>query len=272
MALKDKDAAAVTLGKAAAQFILTLPLESRTKAQPEIYKFVRWYGDDRQFSELSIPEVGNYSDQITSSTTDLEEKLAIVKAFLSYSHKQGLTKSNLAVHLKPKKTHTMSHRRSRRKQQKDIVLTKQGRADLEAELKSLKNERPRIVEEIQRAAADKDFRENAPLEAAREYQGQLEARIRELDTILKSARDMDEKQNAGHVISIGDTVLLCELTSGEEINYSLVDAREANPADGKISIVSPVGQAILGRSTGDVIKVKVPAGDMTYKILNVICR
>jgi len=272
MVLKEKNAATVivtTLGKAAAQFIITLSPESRAKAQPEIYKFVRWYGENRQFGELSIPEVANYSDQITSSTTDLEEKLAIVKAFLSYSHKQGLTKANLAVHLKAKKSHPISHRRSRRVQHKDIVLTKQGHADLETELESLKSERPRIAEELQKAAADKDFRENAPLEAARESQGQLEARIRELETILKSAIDMNEKQDASHTISIGDTVLLCELDSGEEMNYSLVDVREANPAEGKISIVSPVGRAILGHNKGDVVKVTVPAGDIIYQIRNI---
>jgi len=247
-----------------------LPPESRAKAQPEVYKFVRWYGENRQFNELSIPEVANYSDQITASTTDLEEKLAIVKAFLLYSHKQGFTKTNLATHLKAKKSHPISHRRSKRVQHKDVILTKQGRADLESELESLRSERPRIAEELQRAAADKDFRENAPLEAAREYQGQLEARIRELETILKSAIDMNEKQDIGHTISIGDTILLCELDSGEEMNYSLVDIREANPAEGKISIVSPLGQAILGHIKGDVVQIKVPAGNITYQIRNII--
>jgi transcription elongation factor GreA len=273
MVSKDKNNSAIvasTLGQAAAYFIITLPPESRPKAQQEIYKFVRWYGEERQFIEFTIPEVANYSDQITSSTTEIEEKLAIVKTFLSYCAKQKWTKTNLAVHLKVKKTHPVPRFRSRRIQHKEIILTEHGRADVEAELTALKNERPRMAEEIQKAAADKDFRENAPLEAAREHQGHVEARIRELEATLKTATDMSEKQVGDHYISIGDTVMLCELASGEEIRYSLVDTREANPAEGKISVESPVGQTILGHSKGDVVKIKVPAGAITYEIKDIV--
>jgi len=262
--------ASPTLGQGAAQFLLTLPSEERPKAQQEIYKFVRWYGEERRLSELTIPKVANYAEQITSSTTEVPEKLTIVKAFLAYSHKQGLTKTNLAVHLKAKKTPPKLPSRPRRVQRKEVVLTAQGRSELEAALTSLKNERPRVAEELQKAAADKDFRENAPLEAVREHQGQLEARIRELEAILKAARDMDENQTVGYEIAIGDSVLLRELASGEEVKYTLVDAREANPTEGKISVVSPVGLAVLGLSKGDKVKVKVPAGAITYEIRDIL--
>ena len=73
-----------TLGQAAAQFLLTLAPEDRSKAQQEIYKFVRWYGEERRLGELTIPEVANYADQITSSTTGVAEKLAVVKSFVLY--------------------------------------------------------------------------------------------------------------------------------------------------------------------------------------------
>ncbi|MBM4452790.1 MAG: transcription elongation factor GreA, partial [Chloroflexi bacterium] len=174
------------------------------------------------------------------------------------------------IHLKTKKTPLKLHARPARLRRKEAILTAKGRASLEAELAALKNERPLIAEELQKAAADKDFRENAPLEAAREHQGQLEARIRELEAILKAAKDMEEKQASDYEINIGDTVLLCELTSNEEVRYTLVDAREANPLDGKISTASPVGQALLGRNKGDKIEVRVPAGVITYEIKDIL--
>ncbi|MBM4453696.1 MAG: transcription elongation factor GreA [Chloroflexi bacterium] len=268
--LPTPNATSSTLGQSATQFLLTLSPDERLKCQQEIYRFVRWYGEGRRIGELSIPEVANYAEQITSSTTEITEKLASIKAFLVYNYKQGLTKTNLSIHLKTKKTPLKLHARPARLRRKEAILTAKGRASLEAELAALKNERPLIAEELQKAAADKDFRENAPLEAAREHQGQLEARIRELEAILKAAKDMEEKQASNYEINIGDTVLLCELTSNEEVRYTLVDAREANPLDGKISTASPVGQALLGRNKGDKIEVRVPAGVITYEIKDIL--
>jgi transcription elongation factor GreA len=261
-----------TLGQVAAQFLRTLSVEERPRSQQEIYRFVRWYGEGRLIGDLSIPEVANYAEQITSSTTELAERLAVVKAFLVYNYKQGLTKTNLSVHLKPKKVPPKLHARPARLRRKEVVLTQKGRVNLEAELAALKNQRPRMAEELQKAAADKDFRENAPLEAARERQGQLEARIRELEAILKAAKDMEARQATDYVITIGNSVLLHELSSGEEIKYTLVDAREANPLEGKISAASPVGQALMGRSRGEKIEVKVPAGAITYEIKDVLLK
>ncbi len=255
-----------SLGQVATQFILTLPSEERLRAQQEVYKFVRWYGEKRPLVGLTIPEVANYAEQITSSTTEVVEKLGIIKTFLAYAHKQGLTRTNMAVHLKSKKTPPKSASPLKRRSHRKVLLTSQGYADLKAELTTLKNERPRIAEELQKAASDKDFRENAPLEAAREYQGQLEARIRKLESTLKMATLVDEQQAGGREITFGDTVVLRDLASGEQVSYTLVDASEANPIEGKISVVSPMGQALLGRMKGQNVEVKAPAGVLHYQI------
>src|SRR4030066_2167592 len=103
MASKNKSDSAPSnynLGEAATQFLLTLSSEERLKAQQEVYKFVRWYGEKRPLAGLSIPEVANYAEQITSSTTEVAEKLGIIKTFLAYAHTQGFKRKNLAVHLK----------------------------------------------------------------------------------------------------------------------------------------------------------------------------
>jgi transcription elongation factor GreA len=254
-----------SLGEAATQFLLTLSSDERLKAQQEVYKFVRWYGEKRPLIGLTIPEVANYAEQITSSTTEVAEKLGIIKNFLTYIHKQSMTRKNLAVHLKSKKTPPKSTSIKRRSHRK-VLLTNQGYTDLQAELDSLKKERPRIAEELKKAASDKDFRENAPLEAAREHQGQIEARIRQLESTLKMASLVDEQQAGSREISFGDTAVLRDIASGEQVRYTLVDISEANAMEGKISVASPMGQALLGHVKGQNVEVKAPAGILHYKI------
>ncbi len=119
---------------------------------------------------------------------------------------------------------------------------------------------------MRRAAADKDFRENAPLEAAREEHGQIEGRIRELEGTLKSAIVIDEKEKVTPKVSIGDSIILRDLASGEVLSYMLVSPREVDPTKGKISSLSPIGRAIIGQSQGEIVEVTVPAGKLRYQI------
>ena len=269
MALKKAPQSAqsdINLGQAATQFLLTLSSEERLKAQQEVYKFVRWYGEKRPLIVLTIPEVANYAEQITSSTTEVAEKLGIIKNFLAYTHKRGMTKKNLAVYLKSKKIPPKSTSSMKRLSHRKVLLTNQGYTDLQAELESLKKERPRIAEEIKKAASDKDFRENAPLEAAREHQGQIEGRIKQLETTLKVASIVDGQQVESREINFGDTVVLRDIASEEQVRYTLVDISEANALEGKISVASPMGKALLGRVRGENIEVKAPVGILHYVI------
>jgi site-specific recombinase XerD len=129
MALKKAPQSAqsdINLGQAATQFLLTLSSEERLKAQQEVYKFVRWYGEKRPLIVLTIPEVANYAEQITSSTTEVAEKLGIIKNFLAYTHKRGITKKNLAVYLKSKKTPPKSASSMKRLSHRKVLLTNQG--------------------------------------------------------------------------------------------------------------------------------------------------
>ena len=119
---------------------------------------------------------------------------------------------------------------------------------------------------MRRAAADKDFRENAPLEAAREQYGHLEGQIRELEEALKSAIVIGEKQRVALKVSVGDSVILRNLTSGEELHYTIVNSKEVDPTRGKISSASPIGKAIIGRGQGELVEVTAPAGKLRYQI------
>jgi len=260
----------LTIGELAAQFLITLSPEERPNVQQEIYKFVYWYGEGYPLARIAVHEVANYAEQITLSTIGIDKKLDAVKSLLAYAHKQGLTKVNLATHLKAKKTSSRFLSSSKRNTPVTVQLTSQGYSDMETELATLKNERPRVAEELKKAAADKDFRENAPLEAMREYQGQMEARIRELESVLSSATIMTEKQIASREIAIGDTVMIRSLTSGEQIKYTLVNPREADPIKGKISVASPTGKALLGRKREEMVDVTAPAGVIHYQVVDIL--
>src|SRR4030067_3641992 len=106
------------------------------------------------------------------------------------------------------------------------------------------------MREIQTHPADKDFRQNAPLHAAREERGHVEGRIKELEESLKAATIIGEKKEPTHKSVVGDHIVLSDLASGQELRYMIVDPREVDPARGKISIASPLGKALLGRRGG----------------------
>jgi transcription elongation factor GreA len=142
-------------------------------------------------------------------------------------------------------------------------------AMLREELEGLKGQRGEIVESIRLAAADKDFRENAPLDAARENQGKTEARIREIEEMLRRAEIMDTTRDKSNCARVGATVVLQDLNTGKNVSYTLVDSTEADPTAGKISDVSPVGKAVMGRRKGEEVCVLAPKGERRYKVSSI---
>ena len=130
---------------------------------------------------------------------------------------------------------------------KTVNLTKQGKLDLEAELKELVARRPAIAERLQTARAFGDLSENQEYSDARAEQKTVENRIAEIEDILKNAKLI---RNASHdKVSMGATVTVT--LSGKKFTYSIVGPVEANPLEGKISDKSPIGQALLGKKVGD---------------------
>lgn len=257
----------VSLGEAATRFLASLPEQERAINQQEINQFILWYGWKQPIGELTPPKVANYAERIATSGADPARKLSPVKAFLTYAKKEGLTRTNLSVHLRAKKVSTTLV--GGKPLPPVHALTPQGRTELEAELTRLKAERPRVAEELHRAAADKDFRENAPLDAAREYQGQLESRIRELENILK-ATTVEQAPPVATKVRIGDTVRIYDLATCEVVCYTLVSPSEANPGKGKISIESPTGKALLGKEAGQEAEVIAPRGKFSYRVEQIV--
>jgi len=246
-----------TVGEAGSEFLLSRPAQDRNALQGEIHKFLRWLGLRRRVAEIGPLDIASYGEQSTPS----EGKA--IKSFLAYLYKRKLTNSNLSVHLRVKKSPRKTT--SPIQQAEKIQMTRQGYAKLEKELAELRSQIPGITEELRRAAADKDFRENAPLAAARERKSHLQGKMQEIESTLKSATILSQGQGTSR-IKIGDTVTLCDLSSGKRLRYVLVDTREANPAEGRISVASPIGGTLVDKEGGQTVKITVPAGTFEYHI------
>ena len=259
---------AITLSEAFQVYVQQMPQEAKQAAQPEIAKFVRWLGAERRISSIAASEIGEYSEMQTarSASADAQERLSTVKTFLAYLKKSGAIETNLAQHLRVRKSRSTASRTRSKGQSQQVRLTRAGYDQMTKQLTQLQDQRLDLAEEIQRAAADGDVRENAPLEAARENQGMVMAKIRELEATLKMAVVIDGTVVNTSTVHIGSKVEITESTTNKRFQYQLVEPNEASPLTGKISIASPVGSAILGHNVGEQVTVETPRGKQTYVI------
>lgn len=244
---------------------------TQAQAQQELFRFIQWCGVERQISALAPPEIGEYGEQAVGSVGGMEasERLQEVRKFLSFAKKKGLIERNLSTHLRIRKAKGRTRGGSSGNGRNVQELTKEGHAQLVLELEEQKAKRPPLAEEIHRAAADKDVRENVPLEAAREQLGLVESRIAEIEEVLKSAVIIDKSRRDNEIIRIGSVVVVKDLGSGRETRYTLVGATEANPLERRISNVSPVGKALLNKVSDDEIEVETPRGKQRFKVVKV---
>ncbi len=151
-----------------------------------------------------------------------------------------------------------------------IYLTEEGLKKLKEELHFLKSvERPRISQAIAEARAQGDLSENAEYDAAKDAQGLLEARIAKKETEIAEARLIDESNIDRSKARILSTVKVKNKKTGKEHTYTLVAQPEADLLNGKISVESPIGKGLLGKSEGDVAEIKVPAGLLSLKIVEI---
>lgn len=149
---------------------------------------------------------------------------------------------------------------------RDFYLTDEGIAKLREEHEDLvKNQRKAVAKELKEAKEQGDLSENASWDAAKDRQLFIEGRIAEIENILKNAKPI--KKSKGSQIGVGSTVKV-ELEDGEQV-FEIVGSTEADPDAGKISNESPIGQALLGKKKGEEIEVEVPAGTITYRVIDI---
>jgi len=151
-----------------------------------------------------------------------------------------------------------------------VYLSKQGFEKLKAELHELKTvKRPRVVNDIKRARELGDLSENAEYHAAKEAQTHIERKIAELEFKLTRAQVVTDARHDSDTVALLSRVRLRDRGDGDEVDYFLVSAAEADLLAGKISIESPVGRALVGRRVGDEVKVATPGGEVVYEILHI---
>jgi transcription elongation factor GreA len=238
----------------------------------ELHRFAKWCGADRVLHQINPSEVGEYSERLGEggAVPQAAERLQVIRGFLSYMRKSGQLEVNLAQHVRIRKSRTRAHSGGDAAARDIIELTVAGFNALTSELKRLKGERIPLAEDIHKAAADKDVRENAPLEAAREQLGMVESRIRDIELQLKNAVVIDPKKRKNDaVVRVGVKITIKDLVSGKTRGYTVVSASEANPLEGKISNESPVGKAVMRRMAGQQVEVVTPRGKQSFEIIRV---
>ena len=152
----------------------------------------------------------------------------------------------------------------------EIYLTKKGHQKLMEELEHLKTvKRRELSKAIGVARAQGDISENAEYDAAKDAQGMNEKRIVELENKLAGARILDDHEMSSDEVLIGAIVKLKDMDTDEELEYMVVSGEEADYNQNKISIASPVGSGLLNHKVGDVVEIKIPAGILKYKVLEI---
>jgi transcription elongation factor GreA len=220
-----------------------LPESDRSFAQNQLRLFIRWFGGDHAVSALTGSEVNSFAERLAQTDRDFGDKIEPVKGFLTYAWKEKWSRENLSTAIKVKKSKGKTIGPAQKLKREPVPMVRAKYDELTAELAALRARRLELIVDIQRAAADKDFRENAPFHAAREQKGHVEGRIMEIDEMLASAVITAENQGTGHCIAIGDTVVIVTESGGSELRYK-----------------------ILGKQEGDVVEVSVPAGKLRYRI------
>jgi transcription elongation factor GreA len=149
-----------------------------------------------------------------------------------------------------------------------VPLTARGAAQLKEELRRLKNEeRPKVTQAIATARAHGDLKENAEYHAAKEQQGMMEARIRDIEAKLSNAQIIDVTTiNAAGKVVFGATVHLVDVGDGSQARYQIVGEDEADIKNGMLSVGSPIARALIGKREGDEVEVATPSGKRSYEI------
>lgn len=149
-------------------------------------------------------------------------------------------------------------------------MTAEGKQKLEQELEYLKTDRRKqVVERIKIARSFGDLSENSEYDAAKDEQAFVEARIQQLEQIIRHSVIIEDDASNPDMVNIGKSVTFIELPDGDEESYTIVGSAESDPFDGKISNDSPMGKSLIGKKVGDEVTVPTPGGELRVKIVTV---
>ncbi len=153
---------------------------------------------------------------------------------------------------------------------KQIILTDEGLKKLVDELEELKTvKRKDVAAKIKVALSFGDLSENSEYDEAKNEQAMVEARIAQLEAMLKNVKVLDEEELTTDAVSVGSKVRVLDVEMNEELTYQIVGSTEADPMENRISDESPVGKGLISHKVGDVVEVEVPMGVITYEVLEI---
>ena len=253
-------------------------------AREAVTRFLWHFGPSTPISELSPKTMEGFQETIGANAMDLTSRLQPVKEFLRYCWKQQYTVTvdaegeasaqNLGNYLRIKRATSVGRDASRfqHEQAQTFEMTAAGLQSLHEELGQLNAEMPEAVQAVAAAREDKDIRENAPLEAAREHQERLKSRIDELEYQIAHAVVRDERATGR--AKLGSRVSVVEVDDnggllGEAREYTLVGTTEANAAARRISVESPLGRGLLDQPAERQIEIQAPSGRKRFRLLAV---
>ena len=253
-------------------------------AREAVTRFLWHFGPSTPISDLSPKSMEGFQETVGTNTMDLASRLQPVKEFLRYCWKQEYTVTvdadgnasaqNLGNYLRIKRPTSVVRDDSRfqHEQAQTFEMTADGLESLHEELGQLNAEMPEAVQAVAAAREDKDIRENAPLEAAREYQERLKSRIDELEYQIAHAVVREERATGR--AKLGSRVSVVEVDDnganlGEAREYTLVGTTEANAAARRISVESPLGRGLLDQPADRQIEIQAPSGRKRFRLLAV---
>lgn len=258
----------VTLDYVASSFLQHLP-NAAPEAQQEVNNLIRWFGKDAALNGLTPRDVEEYCGLVGTNGEDTAaRRIKLLRQFFTHVDEQGALDVKLAPHVKLRRASRAQQPSLKKPRRERPQLTAEGHARLRERLALLQDELVRVADDIRHAAADKDVRENAPLEAARQHQGQIMTQIRELEVILDNAVVITELAKVAEArVRQGNRVTVRDLGAEREVSFHLVDPSEVNPLGGRISTASPIGRALMDHTVGDEVTVATPRGSQRYRII-----
>ncbi len=264
----------LSFGEALSQYVTIKKSGKKSMdGHQEISRFITWVGRERPVRDVTPSEIAEYAQYVGLGGAESAQRLGPVKLFLTFLKTQGWVETSLAPHLRIPRSRRASGGRANAAVNavSTAQLSQEGYDRLQNQLEELKTERGKVGDDIRQAMEDKDFRENSPLDAARERYGLIESQIRDLESSLANAQIIAEggSPSDNRRVSVGTRVTLKDTESGRLVNYTLVDIREADVSAGKISTASPVGQALLEKAVGDEVPITVPKGTLHYTVVNI---
>ena len=243
-------------------------------ARVAVTRFVSHFTPHLPIGELKPYGMAVFQETVGTNATNIEGRLQPVKEFLRYCWKERrYTDENLGNHLRIKRSGGVKDDSQLRHEEAErFEMTEDGLEQLKTELARHLEEMPLAVQAVAAAREDKDIRENAPLEAAREYQERLRSRIAELEYQIAHA-DVKREDETGYA-HLGSTVRVEQVDAegrgnGRMAEYTLVGPTEVDPAARRISVESPMGRGLVNKPVGDLVEFEAPRGTMRFRVVEV---